>query len=126
MSIPVVNSISFQGYNWRVKKLFDQGKLPTVKRDISGRKLTKGNRTVDHVNPRSKGGKVTDENAMLATAEFNSLRGNRDIKDFITAENFALWAEQYLDINVDGFNGAKYIKGIINTIWGKPKKGRTK
>lgn len=126
MSIPSVNSISFQGYNWRVKKLFDQGKLPTVKRDISGRKLTKGNRTVDHVTPRSKGGKVTDENAMLATAEFNSLRGNRDIKDFITAENFALWAEQYMDINVDGFNGAKYIKGIINTIWGNPKKGRTK
>lgn len=126
MSIQAVNSISFQGYNWRVKKLFDQGKLPTVKRDISGRKLTKGNRTVDHVTPRSKGGKVTDENAMLATAEFNSLRGNRDIKDFITAENFALWAEQYLGINVDGFNGAKYIKGIINTIWGNPKKGRTK
>lgn len=126
MTIPAVNSISFQGYNWRVKKLFDKGKLPTVKRDISGRKLTKGNRTVDHVNPRSKGGKVTDENAMLATAEFNSLRGNRDIKDFITAENFALWAEQYLGINVDGFNGAKYIKGIINTIWGSPKKGRTK
>lgn len=126
MSIPAVNSISFQGYNWRVKKLFDQGKLPTVKRDISGRKLTKGNRTVDHVTPRSKGGKVTDENAMLASAEFNSLRGNRDIKDFITAENFALWAEQYLGINVDGFNGAKYIKGIINTIWGNPKKGRTK
>lgn len=126
MSIPAVNSISFQGYNWRVKKLFDQGKLSTVKRDISGRKLTKGNRTVDHVTPRSKGGKVTDENAMLATAEFNSLRGNRDIKDFITAENFALWAEQYLGINVDGFNGAKYIKGIINTIWGNPKKGRTK
>ena len=121
MAIPAVNSVSFQGYNWRVKKLFDQGKLPTVKRDISGRKLTRSNRTVDHVNPRSKGGKVTDENAMLATAEFNSLRGNRDIKDFITAEKFALWAEQYMEINVDGFIGAKYVKGIINTIWGKKK-----
>lgn len=119
MSIPAISPITFQGYNWRVKKLFDQGKLPTVKKDISGRRLTKGNRTVDHVNPRSKGGKVIDENAMLATAEFNSLRGNKDIKDFITVENFALWAEQYLNINVDGFNGAKYVKGIIKTIWGK-------
>lgn len=125
MSIPRIqpNQPSFNGYNWRVKKLFDQGKLPTVKRDISGRRLTRGNRTVDHVNPKSKGGKVTDENAMLATAEFNSLRGDRDIKDFITAEKFALWAEQYMDINVDGFIGAKYIKGIINTIWGKNKRG---
>lgn len=126
MSIPAINSISFQGYNWRVKKLFDQGKLPTVKHDISGRKLTKDNRTVDHIIPKSKGGKVIDENVMLATAEFNSLRGNRDIKDFITAENFVKWANQYLDINIDGFNGTKYIKGIINTIWGNPKKGTTK
>lgn len=125
MSIPPIKTgqPSFGGYNWRVKKLFDQGKLPTVKKDISGRKLTRGNRTVDHVVPKSKGGKVTDENAMIATAEFNSLRGNRDIRDFITAEKFALWAEQYMDINVDGFNGAKYVKGIINTIWGKKKGG---
>lgn len=121
MRIPPVppNQPTFEGYNWRVKKLFDQGKLPTVKHDISGRKLTKGNRTLDHVTPKSKGGKVTDENAMLATAEFNSLRGNRDIKDFITTENFAQWVKEWIDINVDGFNGAKYVKGIIKTIWGK-------
>lgn len=109
------------GYSWHVKKLYDKGKLPTVKFDISGRELTINNRTADHVIPKSKGGKLIDDNVMLATDEFNRLRGNRDIKDFITPEGFAKWAEQYLDVNVDGFVGSKYVKGIINTIWGKTK-----
>ena len=75
-----IQPVSF-GYNNQLKTLYKKGKLPTVQYDISGRKLTKKNVTLDHVIPKSKGGKSIQENYMLATAEFNHLRGNKPLKE---------------------------------------------
>ena len=103
------------GYKWKVKKLYQKGKLPTVQYDISGRKLTKKNVTIDHVNPHSKGGRTEDDNLMLATKEFNQLRGNAPIWDFVTYEGLLKYIEQFIDVFVDGFNGNKYIKSLLKT-----------
>ena len=115
MEIKPVSQVNF-GYNNELKTLFKKGKLPTVRYDISGRKLTKKNVTLDHVIPKSKGGKSVTENYMLATAEFNHMRGNKPLKDFMTNANLVKYLNQFIDVVVDGFHGNKYIKGLLNTL----------
>lgn len=104
------------GYKNKLKKLFKKGKLPTVKYDISGRKLTKKNVTLDHVIPKSKGGKSTTDNYMLATAEFNHMRGNDPLRDHMTNKDLVRYLNQFIDVCVDGFSGNKYIKGLLKTL----------
>ena len=115
MEIQPIQSVSF-GYSNQLKTLFKKGKLPTVQYDISGRKFTKKNVTLDHVIPKSKGGKSVQENYMLATAEFNHLRGNKPLNDFMTKPNLVRYLSQFMDVFVDGFNGNKYIKGLLKTL----------
>lgn len=115
MQINPINNVNF-GYSNQLKTLFKKGKLPSVEYDISGRKLTKKNVTLDHVIPKSKGGKSAQENYMLATAEFNHMRGNKPLKDFMTNPNLVRYLSQFMDVFVDGFNGNKYIKGLLNTL----------
>ena len=104
------------GYRWKVKDLYKKGKLPGVKYDVSGRKLTAKNVTIDHAIPHSKGGPTSDENLMLATREFNQMRGNKPLFQFITWEDMMNWAKQFIDIDIEGFNGYKYIKNLFNNI----------
>lgn len=115
MEIQPANSVNF-GYSNQLKTLYKRGKLPSVKYDISGRKLTKKNVTLDHVIPKSKGGASTQDNFMLATYEFNQLRGNKPLNDFMTKPNLVKYLNQFMDVVVDGFNGNKYIKGLLKTL----------
>ena len=110
-----IQPVSF-GYNNQLKTLYKKGKLPTVQYDISGRKLTKKNVTLDHVIPKSKGGKSIQENYMLATAEFNHLRGNKPLKEFMTNNGLVKYLSQFLGVFVDGFSGDKYVKGLLKTL----------
>lgn len=104
------------GYKWRVKTMWLKGKLPKVKYDVSGRKLTKKNISNDHIVPHSKGGRTCDENLMLATKEFNQLRGDKSLNEFITAKGLAKYLSQFANTKVDDFDGDVYIKQIVNTI----------
>jgi len=40
MEIKNINNISFEGYNFKLKKLYRQGKLPKDLVDMGGNKLT--------------------------------------------------------------------------------------
>lgn len=113
--VPDQKSPSF-GYSNQLKTLFKEGKLPSVLYDVSGRKLTLDNVTLDHVIPKSKGGLNKIENYMLATAEFNHLRGARPLSDFLTPENLAKYFKQFVGVQVENFNGNKYIKSILETL----------
>lgn len=115
MEIQPVQTVNF-GYSNQLKTLFKKGKLPTVQYDISGRRLTKKNVTLDHVIPKSKGGKSVTENYMLATAEFNHMRGNNPIQNYMTNPNLVRYLSQFMDVIVDGFSGNKYIKGLLKTL----------
>lgn len=114
---PTIVSPSFQ-YKWRVKSAFKKGLLPSVKVDASGRKLTAANVTVDHVIPHSKGGRTTDDNLMLATKEFNNLRGDKPLTDFMTAKGLARYLEQFTDVNLPDFSGNEYINSLLKRIGG--------
>ena len=115
MRIQPTQRISFQ-YKWNVKSAFKKGKLPSVKVDASGRKLTVNNATVDHIIPHSKGGRTRDDNLMLATKEFNQLRGNKPLGDFITVKGFAKHLAQYIDVRVGDFDGNEYILNVLRKV----------
>lgn len=115
MEVQAVSQVNF-GYSNELKTLFKKGKLPSVQYDISGRKLTKKNVTLDHVIPKSKGGKSKTDNYMLATAEFNHMRGNRPLKEFMTTKNLVRYVNQFLGVVVDGFSGDKYVRGLMKTL----------
>ena len=137
MNVPPISSYSYEIYNFKnrediglsfghsnqLKTLWKKGKLPSVQFDISGRKLTQKNVTLDHVIPKSKGGKSITENYMLATKEFNNGRGNQPLKDFMDTTDLVDYLNQFIDVHVDNFWGNKYIKGILETLKEANKRG---
>ena len=106
------------GYKWNVKNKKKKGKLPSVKVDASGRKLTVNNATVDHIIPHSKGGRTRDNNLMIATKEFNNQRGDKPLTDYITSKGLAVYLKQFIDIKLPDFDGNEYIKAVLKTIGG--------
>ena len=115
----IVSQITFTGYDFKLKKLYRQGKLPKDLVDIGGNRITQRNLSGDHAIPRSKGGKTTDDNMMLATKQFNSLRGNRSLKEVTTMENLLKWAKQYLALDkIDGFDFKQYVLNIFKILEG--------
>ena len=114
---PEPKPIPFEGYNFKLKKLFRQGKLPKDLVDLGGNKITQRNLSGDHGLAKSKGGKTTDDNMILATKYFNSLRGNRPLKEVVTMENLIKWVNQYLKLGkTKDFDFVKYVQDILQII----------
>ena len=114
MLITKTDGVTFTGYNFKLKKLYRQGKLPKDLVDLGGNKITQKNLSGDHGIPRSKGGKTTDSNMMLATKQFNNMRGNRPLHEVTTVKNLAKWVEQYINLEpIDGFDFRKYVTNIL-------------
>lgn len=105
------------GYSHKLKTDFKNGRLP-IKYDLAGFKLTNKNVTLDHIDPKSLGGKNELFNYVLNTDWFNRIRGNKPMKDFITKEMFYKWAKQFENIRVCGVDGMEYVTKIFRKIWG--------
>lgn len=108
---------TFGGYNFKLKTLYRQGKLPKDLVDLGGNKITQKNLSGDHALAKSKGGKNSKDNMVLATKQFNSMRGNRPLKEVVTMENLVKWANQYLKLKpIDGFDFVQYVQNILAII----------
>ena len=57
------------GYSSPLKTIWKKGGLPTVKKGFYGDTLTKKNVSLEHLKARSKGGKTSLENLVLASKE---------------------------------------------------------
>ena len=108
------NSPSF-GYSHQLKTLYRQGKLP-IRYGFYGDILTQKNVSLEHLKPYSKGGKTELSNLVLASKQKNQARGNADIRNFANKETIAKYLSQFIDIKIKGFDGNKYINGIIKTL----------
>ena len=104
------------GHSNQLKTLWKKGKLPSVEFDVMGRRLTKKNVTLDHIIPKSKGGKNITENYMLATKDFNHMRGNEPLRNYIFANNLVNYLNQFINVRVDHFIGNKYIQDVLATL----------
>ena len=114
-----INNTSF-GYTTILSKLYKKGKLPSVTHGLYGNKLTSKNCSNEHLIPHSKGGKTDLTNIALADKVANMIRGNSDIKKFLTIDMVKKYLIQFIDIKIKQsnkiiFNGNDYIKNIIPT-----------
>ena len=103
-------------YSNKIKTLFKKGLLPTVQFDVMGNKLTKKNATLDHIIPKSKGGKSYTGNYMLATRKFNWDRGNEPLLKWATAEGLIKYLNQFIGVKVKGFIGNEYVMEVLKTL----------
>lgn len=103
------------GYSSPLKTLYLKGDLP-VKYGFYGDRLNTKNVSLEHLLPRSKGGKTELSNLVLASKEKNQIRGNQPLSKFINLEALQIYVNQFRNIKRDNFNGNAYIKGILNTI----------
>lgn len=101
------NPIVF-GYSSRLKNEWRKGNLPTVVKDVYGDDLV--NPTLEHLIPKSKGGKTGLCNFGLANEATNNLRGNKPLLEFTTKENIENWFKQFIGVKTAKLDGDEYIK----------------
>ena len=111
MNVLGVCGVSF-GYNHPIKKAFDKGLLGKDFKGLYGVKLTKKNRTIEHIVPHSLGGGLNWGNVALADKVMNAIRGIKPIEDFITFEMWKDYLKQFIDIKNQYIDGMQYIKEI--------------
>lgn len=110
------------GYHSVLKDLFKEDKLPEVKFGLYGDKLTKDNVSLEHAIPHScKNGRSVLRNFALASKQKNNLRGNSDIRKFLTPDMALKYLKQFVgieEVSKKGtkFNGNQYIEMFSNTL----------
>lgn len=115
MKIGMVKPLTF-GYKSVLKKEWRKGKMPFVIKDIYGDVLIRGQETIEHVIPKSKGGKSRLSNYALANAENNIRRSNSDLSNFIPLDTIKDYLKQFEGIKLPKFNGDDYIKNLTKTL----------
>ena len=115
MRVTKSDGITF-GYSNVLKTQYLKGNLKTVKYGFYGDKLSKKTVTLEHLTPKSKGGKSELENFVLASRYRNQLRGNNDIRGYIDKENVLRYLLQFVGIKAENFNGDNYIMMILKTL----------
>lgn len=108
MKINIANiGIAF-GYKSVLKTYWREGKLPTVTKDIYGKPLVEA--TIEHIKPRSSGGKSNLFNYALANPTDNFKRGSDPIMEHTTFENVYNWFKQFVNIKLPHLDGQEYIR----------------
>lgn len=115
MDVIPIGEVSF-GYSNIIKTLYKRNKLPSVKYGFYGDELTKGNVSLEHLKPRSKGGKTELCNLVLASANKNQERAARPLSEMLNWECVGRYLEQFRNVHVGTFNGNQYIEMILRTI----------
>lgn len=106
-----------------LKTEFDRGAIP-LKRDITGHKLKRGESSVDHTIPKSKGGSSSLYNYSLMNPIANNKRGNKSIKQFIDLEALIEYIKVFLDIKTINLDGIDYLKGWLGNLQKAIREGK--
>lgn len=107
-----LNSPSF-GYSHPLKTAFLKGLTPEVKFGIYKKPIDKRNVSIEHITPKSKGGKLSFDNIFLADKFENSKRGIRPIEEIINKFDIFDYLQQWLNVKNQYVDGIRYIKGIL-------------
>ena len=108
-------------YQHNLKKAFDRGLMPEVKRGLLGHKLTKKNRSIEHIIPKCMGGTLANDNVALSDRKANMLRGNTPIEELVTKEMWIKYLKQFVNVKNKFIDGVEYIKGLCKKFCIDPK-----
>lgn len=100
------------GYQHNLKKAFDRGLMPEVKRGLLGHKLTKKNRSIEHIIPKCMGGTLANDNVALSDRKANMLRGATPIEKLVTKQMWIDYLKQFINVKNKFIDGMEYITGI--------------
>lgn len=117
-----IQPVSF-GAKSILKVEFDRGNIP-LKRDITGHKLRRGESSIDHTIPKSKGGSSSLYNYSLMNPIANNKRGARPIKQFVDLESFAEYIYTMLNVKTMDLDGVDYTKGFLKNFIKAIKEGK--
>lgn len=103
------------GYKSPLKDLYKQGKLQGLK-SFSGEELIKP--SIDHIQPKSKGGNNNIGNYILTNQQENADRGSKNIDYYIEKNQQGMldYIEWFETHKIKGFDCKGYIQKVINTI----------
>lgn len=109
------------GYHSPLKDDFKKGLIPLEKGAYGGSLKKKA--SLDHIIPKSKGGKSSLENYFLTNRSINTLRGNQPLKNFLTLEPFLEYLSVMMNVKTQNIDGIDYCKKIIKTVLKALKEG---
>ena len=95
------------GVSHLLKTHYLKGELP-IKKGLYGGTLTRDNVSLEHIIPKSKGGRTELYNLALATKYQNNKRSSRPLKECLTQEQADEYLSQFRDVRLPDFNGDKY------------------
>jgi hypothetical protein len=111
MNIQPTQNLTFQ-YHHPLKTAFDRGLMPEVKKGLLGHKLTKKNRSIEHLTPKCMGGTLANDNVALTDRVANSKRGITPIEEIVTKEMWIDYLRQFINVKNKFIDGMEYIKGL--------------
>ena len=111
MNVGVVNNVSFQ-YKHPIKKAFDKGLLPDVKKGLLGNPIDKSTRSLEHLTPKSLGGTLDWDNVAITHKTANSKRGVTPIEELVTKQMWIDYLKQFVNVKNKFMDGMEYIKGL--------------
>ena len=106
-----------------LKTEFERGNIP-LKKDITGHPLKRGESSLDHTIPKSKGGKSDLFNYSLMNVIANNRRSNKPIEPCIDLVSLLEYIKIMLDVKTMDFDGLQYIKGWLRTLIRAIKEGK--
>ena len=109
MKVGVVNNVSFQ-YKHPIKKAFDKGLLPDVKKGLLGNPIDKSTRSLEHLTPKSLGGTLDWNNVALTDKTANSKRGITPIEELVTKQMWIDYLKQFVNVKNKFMDGMEYIR----------------
>lgn len=107
--------MNFTGYDCELKRLYKRGLLK-IKYSFYGGKLNPRKTSIEHIVPRSKGGRSWQSNYVLCNSEQNNRRGNSPLLHYINWEAVGIYLKQFEGVRVKNFDGDKYIKDVVAAI----------
>lgn len=111
MKIEAINSLVFQ-YNHPIKKAFDKGLMPEVKKGLLGNPIDKKTRSIEHLTPKSLGGTLAWDNVALTDKTANSKRGITPIEELVTKQMWIDYLKQFVNVKNKFMDGMEYIRGL--------------
>jgi hypothetical protein len=111
MKIESISSLGFK-YNHPIKKAFDKGLMPEVKKGLLGNPIDKKTRSIEHLTPKSLGGTLAWDNVALTDKTANSKRGITPIEELVTKQMWIDYLKQFVNVKNKFIDGMEYIRGL--------------
>ena len=111
MKVESISSLGFK-YNHPIKKAFDKGLLPDVKKGLLGHPIDKKTRSIEHLTPKSLGGTLAWDNVALTDKTANSKRGVTPIEELVTKQMWIDYLKQFVNVKNKFMDGMEYIRGL--------------